>query len=218
VPPPPDATAPRSSLEGVKLAFEPSDEVTALAQLASRTLAGRKVVVRPFEDARPPAQRKLVGRHPFIGGDSLVTTRDDVGVFCTAQLVAILKRAGVAVVPEGGDLTISSTIERFMVEEVEEERANTPIRGTAQVAKHISPWTGAMGMPHNPYIGTVVLEVSVEDAANKVQWRGVALGASTNWGTTFTLGNHRQTMSDALAAAYGDLFEALAPVPGAPAK
>lgn len=175
-------------LRNVGLRFRPDDPVELYAQAAARALGGRKIVVAPFQDGRPTAERQLLGR--VSGSDRDVTTRDDAARFCTGQLRQLLTNGGVEVVEEGGDLTISATVQRFLVEE----------QGTSVVSA---------------YDGAVVLEVSVVDAARKPVWRGLALGAASQHGAKYQVENYHEASSDALQRAFRWLFQELGPVTGA---
>jgi hypothetical protein len=170
------------ALEGMPLVFRPSDDVGQLSQAASQVFAGRKVSIVPFVDGRDPVRKALIGRHSYRNGESIVTTRDDVGAFCAAQLDTILKRGDVAVVPSGADLTISGTLKQFMVEEGQEH------------------WN------HNVYDGIVEIEVVVTDAAGKEVWRGSLVGTSDDTGESYRATNHQQGFSDALVKAYQAFF------------
>jgi hypothetical protein len=105
-------------------------------------------------------------------GHAEVTTRDDVGSWCSQQLTSLLGKAGVELVPSGADLAISGKVRRFFVDEGDD------------------------------YVGTVILQITVTDATGREVWSGQAAGAATNWGRTYKAQNYLETLSDAFLRAF----------------
>ncbi len=105
-----------SRMDNVELRFKPTDQPGDVANKALRVFKTRKVTVTPFTDARD--NKALIGRNvekPDSPKD--VTTKDDVGAFCAAQLTQLLKDAGVGTADKGGELVISGQVMRYMVTE-----------------------------------------------------------------------------------------------------
>lgn len=129
-----------SKLDGVPLRWKPTESTAAVLNQAARAFRGKKVQVVPFTDARE--DHALVGRNTEDRTPKDVTTRDDVGAWCSSRLVHLLKQAGVPVADEGAELVVSGQVTRFMVDE------------------------------DDRYRGAVTLELSVRDTAGTELWSG----------------------------------------------
>ncbi len=161
-------------LEGIPLRWKPTDSTAKVLNEAARTFRDRKVQVVPFTDTRD--DHALVGRNTEDEKPRNVTTRDDVGAWCSTQLAELLKQAGVTVVSEGGDLVFSGEVTRFMVDEGDR------------------------------YRGTVSLKVSARDGQGKEIWRGLVSGDNDRFGRSYKADNYMETLSDSLLAAVNGLF------------
>ncbi|HVO17977.1 MAG TPA: hypothetical protein VMU15_01895 [Anaeromyxobacter sp.] len=104
-----------SKLENVKLQWRPTDEPGDVMVKAAKAFKSKKVQVAPFTDSRE--NKALIGQNNQDKTPRDVTTTDDVGAWCATQMAGLLKRAGVAVVSEGGDVVISGQVMSFMVDE-----------------------------------------------------------------------------------------------------
>jgi hypothetical protein len=163
-------------LASVPLRWRPTDGAAAAVNAAARTFQGKKVRVVPFADARQDPQ--LIGRNVEDDQPRTVTTREDVGAWCADQLAELLRRAGVEVVPEGADLTVSGQVVAFFVEE------------------------------DDRYRGAVALKLSVTDLEGKERWAGRILGDSDRFGRSYKYENYMETLSDALLHAAEGFFGA----------
>lgn len=159
-----------STLEDVSLDFRPTDSSAVLLNDLARAFQGKKVTVQPFTDARQ-GDRKLVGRNTEDRKPRDVTTRDDVGAWCSGQLAELLSQAGVAVIPEGADLVISGQVTRFMV------------------------------MESDVYRGVVAMSLTVKSAKGRELWTGLVTGEAKRWGRSYKEENYMETLSDSLVRA-----------------
>ena len=150
--------------EDVALAFLPSEDVGPQLGAALRALEGKRVFLAPFADGRT-GDGRLIGRQTGHSGLT-VTTRDDVPAWCSAHLAKLLERAGVELVPGGGDLVVSGTVRRFLVEEGDD------------------------------FVGTVLLQLTVTDGAGRTVWTGQEIGTSSHRGRTYKLENYLEALSD----------------------
>ncbi len=162
-----------SGLEGVPLRFRPTDSTAKVLNEASRVFKLDEVQVKPFTDAREDKQ--LIGRNHEEDPARTVTTKDDVGAWCSTTLAGMLREAGIPVVDEGARYVISGKVTRFMVDE------------------------GGM------YNGAVAMLVTVEDAKGKQLWTGLVTGASKRWGRSYKAENYLEALSDALVRAVNAL-------------
>jgi hypothetical protein len=163
-------------LSSVPLRWKPTDSAAGAVNAASRTFQGKRVRVVPSTDAREEV--RLIGRNVEDRAPREVTTREDVGAWCSGQLVELLRRAGVQVVTEGADLVVSGQVVGFFVEE------------------------------DDRYRGAVSLKLSVSDPEGGERWSGQILGDSDRFGRSYKYENYMETLSDALLHAAEAFFGA----------
>jgi len=164
-----------SKLHNVPLKWMPEDSQATVTNQAAHAFQGKKVKVAPFTDAR--IDKELIGRN--VEEDEKprdVTTHDDVGAWCAAQLAQLLRKAGVQVVEEGADVTLSGEVITFFVEEGDR------------------------------YRGTVALKLSVAGADGAERWAGQLSGDSDRFGRSYKYDNYMETLSDGLLHAAGAFF------------
>jgi hypothetical protein len=161
-------------LAGISLRWKPTESTAKIVNEAARAFRARKVRVVPFTDARD--DHALIGRNTEDQTPRLVTTWDDVGPWCARQLETLLRDAGVPVVTEGAELTISGQVTRFMVEETDR------------------------------YRGAVALRITVQNAAGKELWSGLVSGDSNRFGRSYKEENYMEGLSDSLLGAASGLF------------
>jgi hypothetical protein len=163
-----------SKLDGVPLRWTPTESTARVLNQAARAFREKKVQVLPFDDARD--DRALIGRNTEDRAPRDVTTRDDVGAWCSTRLAELLKQAGVPVVTEGAEVVISGRVTRFMVDESDR------------------------------YRGAVSLKLSVRDAAGQALWSGLVSGDSDRFGRSYKEENYMEGLSDSLLGAASGLF------------
>lgn len=163
-----------AKLDGVPLRWKPTESTAKVLNQAARAFREKKVQVLPFTDARE--DRALVGRNTEDKTPRDVTTRDDVGGWCSTRLSALLKQAGVPVVTERAELVISGEVTRFMVDESDR------------------------------YRGAISLKLSVRDAAGQELWSGLVSGDSDHFGRSYKEENYMEGLSDSFLGAASGLF------------
>lgn len=161
-------------LDGVPLRWKPTESTAKVLNQAARAFKERKVQVAPFTDARE--DRALIGRNTEEKKPMDVTTRDDVGAWCSTRVADLLQQAGVPVVAEGAELVLSGQVTRFMVDEGDH------------------------------YRGVVSLKLSVRDASGKELWSGLVSGDSDHFGRSYKEENYMEGLSDSLLGAASGLF------------
>lgn len=117
-------------LTGVALRWKPTDSTAKVLNEAARTFKDRKVQVLPFTDARD--DKALIGRNTEDDEPRDVTTRDDVGGWCSQRLTELLRQAGVQVVTEGAEVVLSGEVTRFMVDEGDRYRGAVSLKLSAR--------------------------------------------------------------------------------------
>lgn len=163
-----------SNLEDVPLEFRATDSIAGVISDAASAFKTRKVTVKPFTDERD--DKKLIGRNLQDEKPRLVTTKDDVGAWCSTQFTSILRDAGVPVVQSGAELVITGKVTRFQVDE------------------------------KDVYKGVVALLITVQDAKGKELWSGLVTGEAKRWGRSFKDENYLESLSDALVRAIDGFF------------
>ncbi len=153
----------------IPLEWRATDSTANAITDAGHAFKTRKVTVKPFTDERE--DKKLIGRNLEESTPRLVTTKDDVGAWCSSQLASILRDAGVPVVQGGAELVVTGKVTRFQVDE------------------------------KDVYKGVVALLVTVQDARGKELWSGLVTGEAKRWGRSFKDENYMETLSDALVRA-----------------
>jgi hypothetical protein len=129
-------------LEGVALRWKPTEEVGGVISAAARAFQGKKVAVKPFEDARD--EKELIGKNVEDAKPKLVTTRDDVGAWCATRLEALVREAGTTVVEADADLVITGKVTHFMVEEGDHYRGRVSVRLQVADAAGKELWSGVV--------------------------------------------------------------------------
>jgi len=161
-------------LDGVPLRWKPTESTAKVLNQAARAFKEKKVQLLPFTDARE--DRALIGRNTEDKTPKDVTTRDDVGAWCSGRLAELLEQAGVPVVTEGAEFVISGQVTRFMVDESDR------------------------------YRGAVSLKLSVRDGAGQELWSGLVSGDSDHFGRSYKEENYMEGLSDSFLGAASGLF------------
>jgi len=105
-----------------------------------------------------------------------VTTSSDVGAFVTEHLKDSLRAAGLNMVDDAGDLTLSGEIRQYFVTEV------------------------------NVYRGEVAIVLHLKNSAGKEIWSGVAQGDAERFGRSYRADNYFEVLSDTLLKATHNLL------------
>ena len=164
-------------LTGVPLQWRPTSRLSeSMGPLNLLPFAEVKVQLAPLTDARP--DKAVIGENLQEEEPRLVSTRDDVAAFLTAQIGRQLKEAGLPIVaqPDPGATILSAEVLRFKVTE------------------------------RQTFKGELSLLFEVR-SKGKVLWRGTVMGDATRFGRSFKLENYQETLSDSLIDALGKLLK-----------
>jgi hypothetical protein len=105
-----------------------------------------------------------------------VTTSSDVGAFVTEHLKDSLRAAGLNMVDDAGDLTLSGEIRQYFVTEV------------------------------NVYRGETSIVLHLKNSAGKEIWSGVISGDAERFGRSYKADNYFEVLSDTLLRAAHNLL------------
>lgn len=158
----------------VPLVWSPTNEVL---DAGTGTLAGLysyKYKIMPFTDMRE--NKKEIARNTEHNDEKLVTTRDDVAVWCRDNFEDIVKQHGLNVVKTNANVIIKGEVLKFYVTEDSMYKAKVGIR------------------------------ITVENAMGKILWQGVTTGAEDRFGRSHDLENYHKTLSDAYLNAVKSLL------------
>jgi len=163
------------ALKDIPLEWSPRTSLAALGPLdVSGRLLTLKLRVEPFVDTRQnPA---LIAENREHGGVRPVTTSSDVARFFTEHLRGALDAAGLRMVDDAADFTVSGEIKQFFVTETDE------------------------------YRGELSLIVHVKNAAGTEVWSGAVSGAAKNFGRSYRADNYYVTISDMILHASFNLL------------
>jgi hypothetical protein len=151
--------------DNVPLAWKPTSSEAASAVLDLTGLRQARIAVRPFTDNRQ--NRNEIGKNIEHAPNKLVTTKDNVADWCTAQFKSLLVKYGLNVTDTDPNVVINGEVADFHVNE------------------------------DNTYNGATALKISVADSSDHVRWQGTASGTSKRFGRSYKLDNYYETLSDA---------------------
>ncbi|KAF0215629.1 MAG: hypothetical protein FD174_4077 [Geobacteraceae bacterium] len=158
--------------EDIPLVWKPTNEVYDLNTATLTGLYEQKIKVVPFVDARE--NRREIARNIEDKSPRPVTTKDDVGAWCTDRFASIMRQFGFKVVDSGETVVLKGEILQFYVVEDSVYKANVGIKVTA------------------------------ETPAGAKLWQGMMSGSSRRFGRSYKPENYYETLSDAyLEAVHG---------------
>jgi hypothetical protein len=138
----------------------------------------RRIQILPFTDTRKNPSLIAENREDADKGTILpVTTRDDVAAWCSDRLRDILKQLGFEIVDADADLQLAGEVRRFFVVET------------------------------TTYQGEVGLKIELKAKDGTTLWSGVANGAASRFGRSYSLENYHEVISDSLLDAVQRLAE-----------
>lgn len=165
-------------LSGIPLSWMPKTSMAGMGPLDMRgPLSSAHLRVEPFKDSRE--QPALIGQNLEKKQPRPVTTSGDVAGFVTQHLSDSLRAAGLSLVDDHADYTITGDIKTFFVTETD------------------------------TYRGEIAVLVHVRDAAGKEVWSGFVNGAGNNFGRSYKAVNYYQTIADMVMQASHNLAQNL---------
>ena len=115
-------------LEGIPLVWKPTNKTAGVVNLVGITDV--KFRVEPFTDSRPDKEKIAENQEDKVFKP--VTTSGDVAQFCTEHFAETLRRNGLHVVPEGGDVVIGGEVMEFMVIETNTYKGEVRLKLTVK--------------------------------------------------------------------------------------
>ena len=170
--------AAKKPLSGIPLVWKPTSVAGDFGAVDLTGLAGVKIEIRDFSDAREHPD--LIGENRDKEDEGIVlgvTASESVPRFVTDHLRRLFADAGVDTVAEGGTTVVTGEVRRFFVLET------------------------------SAYAGEVSLKLEVKDKEGKVHWAGMAGGTAKRFGRSYKAENYYETLSDALMAAAYKLLQ-----------
>jgi hypothetical protein len=115
-------------LEGIPLVWKPTNKTAGVVNLVGITDV--KFRVEPFTDSRPDTKKIAENQEDKVFKP--VTTSGDVAQFCTEHFAETLRRNGLHVVSEGGDVVIGGEVMEFMVIETNTYKGEVRLKLTVK--------------------------------------------------------------------------------------
>ncbi|WP_235604409.1 MULTISPECIES: DUF4136 domain-containing protein, partial [unclassified Rhodanobacter] len=154
------------ALNNIPLVWSPTQSFAEFGAIDLNGIGNVKVQLNNFTDARKnPA---LIAENHEKNPVRQVTTKDNVASFVTDHVKETFGKAGLTVVPDGGDVIVSGEIRDFFVNETDQ------------------------------YVGNATVYVTIANASGKVLWQGIAGGGATNFGRSYKADNYYETLSNAV--------------------
>lgn len=176
----------KKPLTDIPLVWRPTTESEGLVIELTR-LENTRIRFVPLADRRESGE--LIGQNVEDADEGKilpVTTKDDIGAWCTEHVRDALENLGLAFVDERADVTLTGDLERFFVKE------------------------------ENTYKGDVRIRLRVEGSGGELLWSGIVRGTATRFGRSYKAENYYEVLSDSLLdvisvlIADDDFIEALA--------
>jgi hypothetical protein len=163
-------------LEQIPMVWKPTDVVTVPPPVAApqRTT----IALRPLMDRRQNPAAIGENREDADEGKILpVTSRDEIGAWCTDRLMVLLTQGGYTLVDgDQADLTLSGEVLQFYVVET------------------------------STYKSTVSLRLTLSNRDGQVVWSGVGTGTKQRFGRSYKAENYYEVLSDAYLGAVQELL------------
>ncbi len=165
-----------AGLENIPLQWKPT---SSFSQMGTIDLSGGTITTKihfdPLIDTRQNPTLVAENREK---ADKVrpVTTSSDVAAFVTDHLNDTMRSAGLSVVVDAADVTVSGEIRKFFVAE------------------------------DSTYNGEISLMIHVKDGAGKELWSSVINGDATRFGRSYKAENYFEVMSDMLLRATYNLL------------
>jgi hypothetical protein len=170
------ALAKETVLENIPMKWSPT---STLAEMGPVDLSAPDLAVRIHLDGLTDSRQNpaLIGQNTEKPDKPRsVTTADDVPAFVTQHLKDTLRAAGLSVVDDGGDLTLSGEIRQYFVAET------------------------------STYHGELSLVLHLKNKAGKELWSGAITGDAERFGRSYRADNYFEVLADTLLKATHNLL------------
>ena len=164
-------------LKDIPLEWRPTNSISSYRAVDMSVYKKVRLVIVPFSDARKkPAE---IGRNvekKFAAQNMLVTTKDSVPDWLTFRFARILSDFDLTVVKSEGNLRLEGEVIKFFVTE------------------------------ESTYKAEVSLKVRLKSADNKKIWEGMTTGTASRFGSSFSVDNYFEALSDATISSVHNLL------------
>ncbi len=163
-----------SRLQNIPLSWKPTNSLSDISDVDLNSIMGVKLQVDKFTDLRKnPA---LIAENREDTQPKPVTTQTDVGAFVADNVRDTLRKLGLSVVDDAGQVTLDGEISDFFVIET------------------------------HTYSAQVTLRITAHDPAGKVLWSGIVNGSATRFGRSYEAENYYEVLSDSILDATHSLL------------
>ena len=157
-----------SSLLNIPLLWKPTETISALDAIDLTAFQNASFTMKPFNDLRKkPAEIGKNVEKRFSDRIRYVTTRDTVAAWLTDRFGKILSEFDIAVVKDGGTLSLEADITKFYVTE------------------------------ESVYKADIGLKVLIRSKNGDVLWEGMVAVSSNRWGKSYNADNYYEALSNA---------------------
>lgn len=157
-----------SSLLNIPLLWKPTDKISALDAIDLTAFQNASFTIKPFNDVRKkPSEIGANVEQKSPGKTLYVTTRESVSEWLTDRFGKILSEFDIAVVKDGGAMSLEADIVKFYVTEESLYKAN------------------------------VGLKVRLRSKTGDMLWEGLIAASSSRWGSSYKAENYHEALSNA---------------------
>ena len=157
-----------SSLLNIPLLWKPTDTISGLDAIDLTVFQNASFTIKPFNDIRrKPSEIGTNVEQKSSGKIRYVTTRDNVSEWLTDRFGKILSEFDIAVVKDGGAMSLEADIVKFYVTE------------------------------ESLYKADVGLKVRLRSKNGDELWEGMIAVSSNRWGSSYTVENYHEALSNA---------------------
>lgn len=158
------------TLNDIPLVWKPSDNISEMEYIDVAYLKKHQVKVNNFSDNRE--NKNEIGRNTEKEREiKLVTTKDNVAVWCTDRFKYVTGKFGVNISDASPTIIIDGEIERFYVHE------------------------------QNTYKAEIVIRITAKTSVEGKIWEGIIKGNSSRWGKSYSADNYYEAISNAFIEA-----------------
>lgn len=161
------------SLENVPIVWKPTSGM-AVSDYGQSDLVKQRLSIHPFTDSR--TNKREIGRNLEESPTRMVSTNENVGMWCTNRLTELLKSSGANFSESNPTLIISGEVVDFRVDETDN------------------------------YNGRVGIKIKASEPNGRIIWEGMMSGTAKRFGRSFNIDNYYETLSDAFLEGFSHLM------------
>lgn len=157
-----------SSLLNIPLLWKPTDTISGLDAIDLTVFKNTSFTIKPFNDVRKkPSEIGTNVEQKSSGKIRYVTTRDHVSEWLTDRFGKILSEFDIAVVKDGGAMSLEADIVKFFVTE------------------------------ESLYKADIGLKVRLISKTGDMLWEGMVAVSAKRWGSSYKAENYYEALSNA---------------------